>query len=1434
VGEDVYERIDSDKGDCKEIKNYFKEIELEYEENVFSCIENSNGELITLKLSNDDLEQKDIDKLLSYNTITSLYYQMYTGYYEEESTIKNRQRKFPSAISKLSNLKELYISYYEIEEWHTHSTYYTNSIEKNIISNLPKDLRKLGLTDFSLTQDNINEMASLPNLENLILSNCENINDLDFSPFEKSEKITNLEIYFRSGRFYSGHSVGKNIIKYFKHLKYLSLYEMEMSQDNINEIGTLTNLEKLKTSINSSLNLEPLRNLNNLSSCNIEYYESKMDDSEIEDIDFNIELKLPKNIKQLTTGNIKISLSNIEEISTLLSLEELNIIIDPSINLDSLTKLNKLSTLNIFCSGDYLEDLKAINLKIPKNLKNLQLNEVKLTQSTLEEISSCTTLEKLLMFDCSFDEKLNLDSFKNLKNLLELTIIYEGNRDYVEQLKEIPDSFFSLENLQKLSIKDQKLTTIPDKIENLKNLKVLDLRSNEITNLPEAISKLENLEYLNLNSNLIYAVLPESFNNLSKLETIYLNGNLDIKGKTLTNENLKICQYGEEYNLCIAKDMKCLDEYDDNKYEKCSEDNISGDNIKCGKSFGKCPFGQCCSKDGICGISESYCLLSEGCQLNYGSCNNECDQINYYLSKRKIEKDYTINECVVNNEGKVTKLGIYTFDLKEEDIREILSYDTITSLSYYYKCSNIKDTDTEFKIITNMKNLKELQLTRFENFDGGITQNGINLISQLTNLEKLNFDQCDFEDGKVSLKSLENLKKLKELTIHSTMYNVNILKELPNNIPSLTYLNIHDMFLTQDQFNDITSLTNLRELYLYNYYDKKINFDKLKNLKNLNILMLDGQNEEDSKEIPESIFSLSNLKNLTIANSAITSISEGLTNLKNLRYLDLQFNEITVIPSNIELFKNLDTLYLNHNKIKVFPEELTNCEKLEDLNLNVNEIKELPESIDKLKNLKTLDLFSNKLTKFPKNIEKLSNLENLGLGWNEINDILPESYNSLQNLKSITLWENKNISGQVLSNPSLEECEYESFYDLCIDSNIEYTCFDNKSYHFKPCESNSTKSTTSTTLISSTTTTTIISTTEQVKTEQTSTSKETKTVKSQDAEETTTDDKITTTKSQNAEATSTNDKITSTKFQDAETTSTSDKTSTTESDIPLATNEFGQCGRGFGRCPNGQCCSKFGYCGSSSDYCSLSKECQPQYGECDDDSEGECGPGKGTCPLGQCCSKYGYCGTSSDHCDLSNGCQTAYGQCNDNTNGRCGEGVGNCPYGQCCSKYGYCGASSDYCSVSKGCQYGFGECINDKNTYGRCGRGVGQCPRGQCCSRYGYCGTSEEHCALSNYCQSEFGNCTNDTHGKCGKGIGNCPTGQCCSKHGYCGVSTEYCALSKGCQSEFGKCTNDTKGKCGKGIGNCPKGQCCSKHGYCGTGTKYCDSGCQSEFGKCN
>jgi len=44
-------------------------------------------------------------------------------------------------------------------------------------------------------------------------------------------------------------------------------------------------------------------------------------------------------------------------------------------------------------------------------------------------------------------------------------------------------------------------------------------------------------------------------------------------------------------------------------------------NGRCGPKFStKCPAGQCCSKDGYCGTTPSYCSVSKGCQIAYGDC----------------------------------------------------------------------------------------------------------------------------------------------------------------------------------------------------------------------------------------------------------------------------------------------------------------------------------------------------------------------------------------------------------------------------------------------------------------------------------------------------------------------------------------------------------------------------------------------------------------------------------------------------------------------------------------------------------------------------------------------------------------------------------------------------------------------------------------------
>ena len=54
----------------------------------------------------------------------------------------------------------------------------------------------------------------------------------------------------------------------------------------------------------------------------------------------------------------------------------------------------------------------------------------------------------------------------------------------------------------------------------------------------------------------------------------------------------------------------------------CTSDNTKDSKctLRCGKGYGKCPDGQCCSKKGYCGTNSNFCSPSLGCQSNYGKC----------------------------------------------------------------------------------------------------------------------------------------------------------------------------------------------------------------------------------------------------------------------------------------------------------------------------------------------------------------------------------------------------------------------------------------------------------------------------------------------------------------------------------------------------------------------------------------------------------------------------------------------------------------------------------------------------------------------------------------------------------------------------------------------------------------------------------------------
>jgi len=92
------------------------------------------------------------------------------------------------------------------------------------------------------------------------------------------------------------------------------------------------------------------------------------------------------------------------------------------------------------------------------------------------------------------------------------------------------------------------------------------------------------------------------------------------------------------------------------KFKTCEEDIIGENNDnKCGEGHGKCPSGQCCSKDGECGTTDDYCLVTKKCQMAYGNCIDECEEIYKQLKNIGIENVNRVT-CTPNEEGKAKEL----------------------------------------------------------------------------------------------------------------------------------------------------------------------------------------------------------------------------------------------------------------------------------------------------------------------------------------------------------------------------------------------------------------------------------------------------------------------------------------------------------------------------------------------------------------------------------------------------------------------------------------------------------------------------------------------------------------------------------------------------------------------------------------------------------
>ena len=203
-------------------------------------------------------------------------------------------------------------------------------------------------------------------------------------------------------------------------------------------------------------------------------------------------------------------------------------------------------------------------------------------------------------------------------------------------------------------------------------------------------------------------------------------------------------------------------------------------------------------------------------------------------------------------------------------------------------------------------------------------------------------------------------------------------KQLSKNTEMLSFFGTSIRRLSDNDFNGMNKLEELKLHYNSIQYISPNAFQNLKSLKLLNL----GHNNLLRFPV-ESLRHLSSLEELFLNDNLLEELPNNLFNiLPNLRRLHLYKNKIVLKETN-KVFSSLDNLVyldLSYNKIRCISRQyFENLRKLKWLYLNDNEIKKVSnDAFESLVDLKELTLSNNKITTLDENtFSENRNLESI-------------------------------------------------------------------------------------------------------------------------------------------------------------------------------------------------------------------------------------------------------------------------------------------------------------------------------------------------------------------------------------------------------------------------------------------------------------------------
>jgi len=156
--------------------------------------------------------------------------------------------------------------------------------------------------------------------------------------------------------------------------------------------------------------------------------------------------------------------------------------------------------------------------------------------------------------------------------------------------------------------------------------------------------------------------------------------------------------------------------------------------------------------------------------------------------------------------------------------------------------------------------------------------------------------------------------------------------------------------------------------------------------------------------LPDAIFELRNLTQLTIGGGTLTKVSPRLAELKKLRFLHLDKHpklDLAAFP----VMPALESLGLRNCKLRALPATLFQCRNLSSLSLGMNPLKTVPVGIGALSKLTTLYLWGCGLKEVSPELGKLTELRVLELEKNALTE-LPAELAALQQLTQLNIEKN--------------------------------------------------------------------------------------------------------------------------------------------------------------------------------------------------------------------------------------------------------------------------------------------------------------------------------------------------------------------------------------------------------------------------------------------